>query len=98
VLIGLLSKKLPAVFRQWNRKLGSVKTNIVHTISNFYQPYFLSDAVECQFNSVANFSDVNNLIINCKISPHYIHIGYALDLLEDLRRQIEAEKSESFLL
>lgn len=95
----LLSTKLPDLFYRENSDRNHELTlRISHSISNNFEPFMLNDKVDDTFNLKENFTDVNKLIKNSKIRYLTINHEVAFKLLNEIERQIEAEKHDNFLL
>lgn len=101
ILINMLSHKLPNIFQIQTRKRNTekeIETNIKHSLTQPYVPYFLNDKIDDEFNFKENFADVNELIEYTNIFPFSIQTNAAISLLNNIREQIEDEKNQNFLL
>lgn len=99
VLCSMLSSKLPKLFSTAPRiNREDLNLNITYSIKNSYEPYFLNDKIEDQFNSINNFADVNRLIIFSKIRSPKVNSVEALTLLDEIEEQINNEKNDDFLI
>ena len=95
----LLSTKLPDLFHVENTERNrELSLNISHSISNNFEPFMLNDKVDDTFNLKENFTEVSKLISNSKIRHLTIKNEVAFKLLNEIERQIEAEKHDNFLL
>ncbi|MBL7839546.1 MAG: NACHT domain-containing protein [Cyclobacteriaceae bacterium] len=98
-LCGMLSGKLPNLFKTMPKfDSGEFELNISYSLSNDFEPYFLNDKIDDQFNSIENFEQVSKLILTSKIRTPNIVSTEALKLLQEIEEQIQNEKSENFLL
>lgn len=100
-ILMLLSKKLPILFRSTDFEKAEneeEKLKITYSIEKYFEPYFINDRVDDQFNSVENFSEVNKLISNSLIRYSIINSEEAFKLLGEIQAQLNTEQHEDFLL
>jgi hypothetical protein len=99
VLCDMLATKLPKLFNPIpSTDFKVLSLNIKHSIKKSYEPYFLNDKIEDQFNSEVNFADVNKIIMSSKFMSFLsINSVEALNLIEEIEEQINTEKNDTFL-
>ncbi len=98
-LCSMLTTKLPTLFQSTNLITNTEESlNISYSNLDYFEPHFLNDKIEDQFNSNYNFEQVNKLIIFSKIRKFKIVTNEALKLLEEIEEQIRNENGENFLL
>lgn len=95
-LCQMLAHKLPSLFTPIIDNTST--TDIKHSLVNLFNPYLLTDNPEDQFNSEENFSDVTLMAMGSKLRSRNINAKEAFRLLEEIKKQIEIEGRDDFLL
>src|ERR1044072_3428994 len=93
----LLFQKMPNMFDSLPTG-ETANIYIAHSLKTNYEPYFLNDKKDDEFNSINNFKDINKLIAHSRIKRIKINSREAFRLLAQIENQIQSLNRENFLL
>jgi hypothetical protein len=103
-IMQIIIGKIPEIFTPLLRRKAAsimsrtVKYEIKHDLTRKCEPFFLNDSTSNQFNSIDNFSTVNEIISYSKLHPYQINSVKALELLAQIEEDLINEADEDFLL